>query len=197
MMRRVRRAIAWLAVIGFAVWAVLVLAIIIQSNRLDAPRSAGAIVVLGAQVYPDGGPSPALKRRLDVAAQLYHEGYAQLVVTTGAQGDDEPMPEGDAMRAYLIEKDVPADAILPETHSYNTQQNLANAQAILAPQGVTDILIVTSDYHLWRAMTMARGLGMTASGAGSLNAETPLVAVRNVLQESLSWCKYLLLRVVG
>lgn len=196
-MKRVLKLLLWLIGLGLAAWAVLVLAIVVQSHRLDAPRPAGAIIVLGARVEPDGGPSPALKRRLDLAARCYHEGYAPWIITTGARGDDEPMPEGDAMRTYLLSQGIPAEAVTPETASYNTQQNLENAQALLAARGVEDVLIVTSDYHLWRAVSIAGDLGLTACGAGSLNAETFPVAVRNILQESLSWCKYLLLRLTG
>lgn len=172
----------------------LLMAVIVNASRLNAPSPADTIIVLGAQVYQDGSPSPALQRRLDLAYDLYGQGYAGAIITTGAQGDNEPMPEGDAMRAYLIEKGVPAEAIHAETNSYNTVENLEGAKAIMQANGLSTAIIVSSDYHLWRALSMAEALGIPATGAGSQNALTWFVTVRNWVQESLSWVKYLLTR---
>lgn len=174
--------------------AALFTAVAVNARRLDDPQPADAILILGARIRPDGTPTPALERRLDRALELYQAGYAPLVITTGARGNDEPMPEADAMRTYLLERGVPADAVLAENASYNTIESLENAKAMLDARGLSSAIIVTSDYHLWRALSMCRDIGLAATGAGSQNALTFPVAIRNILQETLSWVKYVLTR---
>ena len=171
----------WLAAVG-AVW--LAAALTSQGDRYDA------IVVLGAQVLPTGQPNRILKTRLETALARYRE-HPCTVVCTGAQGDNEPEAEGDAMRRYLIERGVRPEDALAETASYNTYQNLENAKALL-PEDAT-VLVVTSDYHLPRALRIARDKGLNAVGAGS-----PTYWVwrfKNHTREFLSWGKYLLTRL--
>lgn len=174
--------------------AALFAAVAIQAKRLNAPALADVLIVLGARVEPDGTPSPALGRRLDRALACYEAGYAPVIITTGGQGDDEPMPEGEAMRAYLIAQGVPMAAVLAETNSYNTAENIEGAKAIMEEIGAETAVIVTSDYHLWRALDMAARAGIEATGAGSQNALTRPVAFRNIVQETLSWIKYVIIR---
>lgn len=183
-----------LALLGVAVTleAALFTAVAVQAGRLNNPKPADVMIVLGARIYEDASPSPALQRRLDLAFSLYDEGYAGAVITTGAQGEDEPMPEADAMRAYLVAQGIPEGAVFSENASFNTAENLQNAQAIMEAQGFETAIIVTSDYHLWRALSMCGDIGLPATGAGSQNALTWPVRIRNMLQETLSWVKYAL-----
>lgn len=169
-------------------------AVVIQAGRLSAPVPADAIIVLGAQVGPDGAPSQALKRRLDLALSLYLEGFAPLIVTTGAQGGNEPMPEAYAMRDYLVANGVPETAVECDPDSYNTTQNIENAKALMDARGATSAIVVTSDYHLWRALSICGDFSIPASGAGSQNALTRRMILRNFAQETLSWVKYTLTR---
>lgn len=183
-----------LLVIAIIGEGVLFAAVLINARRLNDPQPADALIVLGARIYDDASPTPALQRRLDLAYDLYTQGMAPLIITTGAQGDDEPMPEADAMRAYLIGRGIPEAAILAESNSYNTRENLQNAQALLHGRGLETAVVVSSDYHLWRALSMCRDIGLPATGAGSQNALTLGVSLRNCLQETLSWVKYVLTR---
>lgn len=172
--------------------AALFAAVVVQAERLNAPEPADVLIVLGARIYEDGSPSPALQRRLDLAYDLYMEGYAPAVITTGAQGADETMPEADGMKQYLVGRGIPESAIWTDPASYNTQENLENAQAIMRAEGLETAIIVSSDYHLWRALSMCEKLGLIATGAGSQNALTWPVMLRNWLQETVSWMKYTL-----
>jgi len=167
-------------------------AVAVNASRLNAPEPADALIVLGAQVYSSGAPSPALKRRLDVALSLYEQGYAGKIITTGAQGWNEPMPEAYAMKNYLVNLGVPEQDVFCDPDSYNTTQNITNAKAIMDAQGLRTAIVVTSDYHLWRALSVCRGLGIPATGAGSQNAETMHMTIRNLVQETMSWVKYVL-----
>ena len=151
-----------------------------------------AMIVLGAQVYADGSLSPQLALRMEAALTAYRA-KPRLIVTCGAKGAKEPAPEGEAMRDWLIENGVPGGDILAETQSFNTAQNLKNARAML-PETVRSVTIVTSDYHLPRAMRIARDLGYEAEGVGS--PCKPEYWVKNHSREVLAWGKYFLNKVV-
>ena len=151
-----------------------------------------AIVVLGAQVYADGRLSPQLELRMEAALKSYAEN-PRLVICCGAKGANEPVPEGDAMRNWLIEKGVPSDMVLAETRSMNTHQNLEYAIGML-PADAEKITIITSDYHLPRAMAIARDMGLDANGVGS--PCKPEYWIKNHFREVLAWGKYFLKKVI-
>ena len=146
-----------------------------------------AIIVLGAQVKADGTLSVQLQWRLDAAYDAW-EASPCLVVTCGAQGADEPAPEGQVMREYLIGLGIPEWQVLADTTSYNTRQNIENAAALLRDYPVERVLIVTSDYHLPRALALAKDQGLSASGIGSTTL--PEYWIKNHFREALSWIKY-------
>ena len=164
-----------------------------ESHAPGAGEDSQAIIVLGAQVYASGEPSPQLELRLEAALQAYQEKH-RLIIACGAQGDNEPAPEGKVMREWLIAHGVSAEDVIQETESLNTRQNLQNAKSLL-PEGVTKVTIVTSDYHLPRAMALARDLGLEADGIGS--PCKPEYWVKNHAREMLAWGKYLLDKVAG
>ncbi len=147
-----------------------------------------AIIVLGAQVKPDGTPSVQLGWRLDAAYDAYEKKRVPVVVC-GAQGKDEPMTEAAAMKQYLCEKGIPEQDILTDPESFNTRQNLENAASLLMKTGnPRKVLIVTSDYHVPRSLALANDLGFEASGLGS--PCKPEYWLKNHAREALAWCKY-------
>src|SRR5690606_15628957 len=91
------------------------------------PRPAG--LVLGAALW-DGRPSPALRERLDLAYQMYREGWVQYLILSGGKGDEGPS-EAEGMKQYLVEKGIPPDRLLLEDKSRNTAENIANSKKIL------------------------------------------------------------------
>lgn len=157
-------------------------------RTMPAADNYDAIIVLGAQVKPDGNPSVQLTWRLDSAYEAYTQHHVPIVVC-GAQGRDEPMTEAEAMAAYLKKKGVPETDILKDPDSFNTNQNLQNAARLLqAIPGVQNVLIVTSDYHVARSLAIARDLGFNACGMGS--PCKPEYWLKNHAREALAWCKY-------
>lgn len=192
--KRWLRALLWGVLLAVVCELVLFTCVVVTSRTKHNPQPSDAIIVLGARIYGDARPSPALQRRLDLAYALYADGYAPAIITTGAQGADEPMPEAEAMRSYLLALGVAPQAVIAEPASYNTKENLLNAQAIMAENEMQTAIVVTSDYHLWRALAICGDIGLEATGAGSQNALTLPVRVRNCLQETLSWVKYFLTR---
>jgi uncharacterized SAM-binding protein YcdF (DUF218 family) len=145
------------------------------------------IIVLGAQVKASGEPSEALLRRMKVALDSWRK-WPRYIICCGGQGADEPMAEGDFMREWFIKQGVPETGVVSENTSVNTKQNLANALRIMGERYLLKALIVTSDYHLPRALAIAADLGINAQGAGS--ASRPEMWWKNHLREGLSWIKY-------
>ncbi len=149
-----------------------------------------SIIVLGAQVKPDGTPSVQLRWRLDKAEEMYALRPCP-VVACGAQGGGEPAPEGQVMRELMIADGLPEDQIYAETLSDDTQANIQNAKAILDGLGCTRPLIVTSDYHLPRALEIAGDAGVAdPQGAGSLCRNELGFWLKNHCREALAWVKY-------
>lgn len=180
--------IAWrMACLVVVLYLAVVVMVVVKANNVPLMADYDAIVVLGAQVKRDGSLSIQLQWRLDAAFQAWQQ-HPVPVVTCGAQGRDEPAPEGDVMRDYLIGRGIPADQVFSDPDSHNTRENIAHAKAILDGKGVGKVLIVTSDYHLPRAMALAADVGWHASGLG---ADTkPEYWVKNYGREALSWIKY-------
>lgn len=150
-----------------------------------------AIIVLGAQVYADGSLSPQLELRMEAALASYREN-PRPVICCGAKGANEPDAEGAVMSKWLLAQGVPAEHALSETHSFDTIQNLQNAIQML-PEDAEKVTIVTSDYHLPRAMQLARDQGLSAEGLGS--PCKPEYWVKNHFREVLAWGKYCLHRM--
>lgn len=151
-----------------------------------------AILVLGAQVKKDGTLSVQLEWRMEAALKEF-ERQPRPVICCGAQGENEPCPEGDAMREWLIARGVPPEMVMAENQSTDTLQNLRNAKVLL-PEGTDRVTVVTSDYHLPRALLIARDAGLSADGVGSpCKSEFWL---KNHAREVLAWGKYFLNKIV-
>src|SRR5438309_6037370 len=96
-----------------------------QSTR-DEARPADVIVVMGAAEYR-GHPSPVLKLRLEHAVRLYQQHLAPYIMTTGGPGGDPDFTEGGVGRSYLIDRGVPAEAIIVENEGESTAWSLTVA----------------------------------------------------------------------
>jgi vancomycin permeability regulator SanA len=84
-----------------------------RQSRIDEAKPADAILVLGAAEYR-GRPSPVLRARLDHALTIYRQKLAPILITTGGAGGDPDYTEGGVGRSYLIEHNVPSEAIIVE-----------------------------------------------------------------------------------
>ena len=187
--KKTLRVLCWLAAFGVFCYASLVALVYYWEVNVPQSQEYDSIIVLGAQVKPDGTPSLQLQWRLDKALECYHQKPCYIVVT-GGQGGNEPEPEGDVMRRVLMEAGVPAEYVISETRAMDTQQNIRYSWEILREKGCEKPLIVTSDYHLPRAMAIARDNGMDPLGAGSLCKPGLKFWLKNHLREALAWVKY-------
>ena len=131
------------------------------------------IVILGCWFRENGTLPPMLRGRVDRAlafwrSQKESSGKEACFVPSGGQGPDEPMPEAEAMRRYLLSQGVPDHLILPETASGNTFENMSFSKKIIrekSPDG--KIIFATTNYHVFRSGVWASLAGMPAEGIGS------------------------------
>ena len=119
-------------------------------------------LVLGAQVYPSGNPSPFLAGRLDLAKRLFDAGLVKVILVSGDNGARE-YNEPDAMRRYLVDAGVPADLVVADYAGFDTYDSCSRAQRIF---GVDRLTVVTQGYHVPRAVATCRALGLDAVGVG-------------------------------
>ncbi len=176
-------------ILGVIFYLGVVAMVVYRQNNLPPVGEYDAMIVLGAQVKPSGEPSLQLQWRIDAAAKAWKE-RRSLIVVCGAQGGSEPAPEAHVMRDELIKQGVAAEDILMDDKSFNTRQNIANAVALLEGHDVDHVLVVTSDYHLARAMAIAEDAGLSASGLGSPTLQGLRPWVKNQGREGLAWIKY-------
>ena len=154
-------------------------------SETEVPAAPVALV-LGAMVYPDGTPSPFLAARLDVAHRLYQAGKVRVVVVSGDNMAKE-YNEPEAMRTYLVNAGMPAEAIVLDYAGFDTYDSCARALRIF---GVEQLIVVTQSYHLPRAVATCRALGVDATGVGDDSArQHPRSWRRGVIRDQLACAK--------
>jgi vancomycin permeability regulator SanA len=124
--------------------------------------AAPVALVLGAQVYPGGTPSPFLEARLDLARRLLEAGKVKVLLVSGDNMRHE-YDEPTAMRAWLMEHGVPERKIVRDYAGFDTYDSCARAKRVF---GVTQLVVVTQTFHLPRAVMVCRRLGLDATGVG-------------------------------
>lgn len=137
-----------------------------NSDDIDV-STVDFVVVLGAGLNGTE-PSLTLKNRLD-AAYRFVRSHDIPVIVSGGQGKGEEISEAEAMGRYLIQKGISPQRLIYEDRSASTVQNLLFSKQIMRDKGITNpkIVIVTSDYHMFRAKFLAQRMQMDASGVTS------------------------------
>lgn len=184
-----------LIALGALTGASVLTAVCVCAGKRYEPKPADCIVVLGAHVWMDGRMSNALTYRCEVALEAWRSGLAPGIIVCGAQGNNEPEPEAAAMRRWMIERGVPEERVIAEAQSRNTRENLANAREIMAANGWKTAAVCTSDYHLTRALWLARDEGISASGISARSTRDVVSFARGRLREMCSWILYFLRRI--
>ena len=168
-------------------------------SQVDAARTADAIIVLGSKVYTGGHPGPSLNARIQHAIALYKAGYAPYLIFSGGLGDNPPS-EAEVMRRVASSAGVPDSAMILEDQSHSTEDNLANAKALMDTRGLHSAIIVSDPFHLYRSEIIARDLGIDAYGSGASNSPaytTPQLRVWYTARESMALVWYYGTRLVG
>ena len=150
--------VALLAVSAPWAWTVLAARGHVHAQA-DAP-TADVAIVLGTEVTVDGQPSPRLAGRLETAAELVEAGRARVLLVSGDShggSGDEPA----AMAAYLARLGVDPAKIVTDPYGLDTYDTCIRARDVY---GVDRALVVTQSFHVSRAVTLCRHVGIDADG---------------------------------
>lgn len=150
----------------------------------DDGRRADCAIILGAAAYHNK-PSPVFTERINQGIRLYRENRVRHLILTGGFGEGAAFAESEVAFKYCLERGVPQSALLLETNSQTTYQNLTEAKALMETQGWTSALVVSDPWHLKRAVRIAKTLGIQAhpSGTTSTRYESPKARAGFLLRE--------------
>lgn len=132
--------------------------ILTEKEYLDL-KDIDCILVLGAGVWGDK-PSPMLKDRLDKAIALYKKGISTKIIMSGDHGKKD-YDEVNTMKDYAKELGVPSEDIFMDHAGFSTYDSIYRAKEIFQAKKV---VIVTQEYHLYRALYISKSLGVQAYG---------------------------------
>lgn len=141
----------------------------VGNQMILAPESAtelknvDCILVLGCGVRDNGTPSDMLRDRLDRSLELYFLGVAPKLLMSGDHGRIE-YDEVNIMKQYAIDKGVPSEDIFMDHAGFSTYESIYRAKEIFYAD---NIVIVTQEYHLYRALYLAKNFGLEAHGVSS------------------------------
>ena len=127
------------------------------------PLHHDAIIVLGCSVDSRKNPSAMLQYRLDRALELYNAGASDRFLVTGDRSDDD-YDEVSVMRNYLVARGVPESRIMTDPKGYSTYESIYRAASEFQ---LHNPLIVTQQYHLYRALYIADAWNMNATGVAA------------------------------
>lgn len=133
--------------------------LLVWRGMTDDVGKADVALVLGNQVNPDGTPSPRLKARLDTAIECYRQGYFPVILVSGAT-DREGVPEGTAMKRYLVASGIPESVVLVDDQGVDTQASANNTAALLKERGWTSVFVITQYFHVPRTKLALTKLGI-------------------------------------
>lgn len=128
--------------------------VIMHAWKTSSGTPSDGIIVLGAAVW-NGKPSPALRERIEVALEAWNRKLAPRIIATGGIGLPGEPSEAATIKAYLVQRGVPADAILVEDKSRSTYENLQNSRELMERHDMRSAILVTHGYHAFRARMMA------------------------------------------
>ena len=167
-----RRGVAGIILTGIGAGTVTLYAlgaVIMHYGSIDRARPADVIVVLG------GGDAGTTRRTIHAAA-LYRQGYAPFVLCTGDIIGDEPISEAERCAQVARQHGVPAAAIVKDEISRSTEENAIQSAAIMQTRGWQDAVLVSDDYHLWRAKWLfeEKGIAVWPSPAQVTTGSLPV-----------------------
>lgn len=110
-----------------------------------------------------------LSNRVDKAMEIYEKcAVKPIIIPSGGQGGDEKLSEAEAMRRYLVEHGIPDEHIILEDRSATTAENLAFSKAIIdGRRGQRKTALVSSNYHVYRCLRLAKEVGLRCTGVGA------------------------------
>ena len=136
---------------------------ILSSQEAANLSDVDCILVLGCQVKDDGTPSDMLRDRLTRGIEVYNLGAAPKLLMSGDHGRKD-YDEVGTMKQYAINEGIASESIFMDHAGFSTYESVYRAKEIFQAD---KIIIISQDYHLYRALYIAEKLGVEAYGVAS------------------------------
>jgi uncharacterized SAM-binding protein YcdF (DUF218 family) len=163
-----------------------------QYSKMVVPNNADYLIVLGARVKGTV-PSLAFASRINAAAEYLKKNKNAIVIASGGKGPGEDISEAESIRRELLKQGISETRVILEDQSTDTYENI-NFSKKLIPSDAELGLVVTNNFHLYRAVSIARDYGLDVQG---LPAKTPWIAVvKSYTREYLAITKFYLKRYI-
>ena len=157
---------------------------IITAEQAAKLTEVDCILVLGCKVKDDGNPSHMLEDRLRRSVELYNAHAAPKLLMSGDHGQDEYNEVG-TMKKYATDAGIPSSDVFMDHAGFSTYESLYRAKEVF---GVKKVIIVTQEYHLYRALYIAEQMGIEAYGVAA-DYRTYVGQTNRDVREVLARCK--------
>ena len=147
----------------------------IITDKSEKLENIDCILILGAGIW-NNQPSPMLEDRLLEGISLYKKGISSKIIMSGDHGKVD-YDEVNIMKKFAIEKGVNSEDIFMYHAGFSTYESIYRTQKIFQ---VKKIVIVTQQYHLYRALYIAKQFGIEAYGVASNPREYARQSIREV-----------------
>lgn len=179
----------------FSVCVVLIISTVFSITLSDDTKTDNqeTLIVLGCSVQGDT-PSVTLRSRIDAAYEYLEENPQSVAVLSGGQGPDENISEAQCMFNVLTEKGIDPERLYLEDKSVNTNTNIDYSKKVIEENGLSEsVAVVSSDYHLKRAVMVCKKSGF--ENVGRISApSTKIDKPTFYLREALGVLKELIIR---
>ena len=138
----------------------------IIDGLIDEQQHADLAVILGSKVNEDGTLSERLEQRLTCGLHLYRDKRIQKILVSGGYGK-EGFYEGDKMKTFLIENDVPDSVIIVDNLGNNTLATVENTLQIKNSLNFSSLIVVSQYFHLTRTKMLFRKRGFNNISSAS------------------------------
>ena len=162
----------------------------VGGNNIITPEEAlnlddvDCIIVLGCLVKNNGNPSDMLADRLERGIDLYKNGAAPKIIMSGDHGKTD-YDEVNAMKQIAIDAGIPSSDVFMDHAGFSTYESIYRAKEIFEAD---KIIIVTQEYHLYRALYIAEKLGIEAYGVNA-DYHTYRGQIKRDVREVFARCK--------
>lgn len=171
---QLQKASYWILFVSFTVFyfSFLILSFVIYTvfiQIMPHRMNFDYVIIHGCGLLDGERMTKLLSNRVDKAIKIYNKCKVKpMIIPSGGKGPDEKISEAQAMKNYLLEHGIPEEHIIMEDGSATTKENLINSKAIIeSSEGGKKTALVSSNYHIYRCLRLAKETGLKCTGIGA------------------------------
>ncbi len=139
---------------------------ILRPEKGNAAQGTDYAVIFGAKVH-GSAPSAMLSGRIDAAADYLNANPETVAIACGGRSEGNPYSEAQVIFDGLVARGIDKSRIILEEDSLSSTQSVQNAIEIIDLRGGGSVMVITSDYHVYRCVRLFKRAGVTVYGLGS------------------------------